>query len=99
MEAASEEIREMRTGIRLLCIAVVVIAVVAVSRAPHGPTARPTATATTHPTFPVGAGRGSEIGVSVRDVEPADIAREKLSGEAGAVIEKCAARVPQPGPA
>ena len=80
----------MRTGIRLLCIAVVVIAVVAVSRA----AARPDGQTTSHRYFTPDVyqwgqtAAGSEIGVWVRDVEQADIAREKLSGAAGAVIEK-----------
>ncbi|MBI2834144.1 MAG: PDZ domain-containing protein, partial [Acidobacteria bacterium] len=33
-------------------------------------------------------GRGSQIGVSIRDVDAADVKREKLAGEAGAVIDE-----------
>jgi serine protease Do len=85
----------MRTGIKFLCIAVVVIAVVAVSRA----SARPAGQTSSHPYFTPDLqgwmqGGGSELGVSVRDVEQADIAREKLSGAAGAVIEEVRSESP-----
>jgi S1-C subfamily serine protease len=40
------------------------------------------------------AGGGSQIGVSVRDVETSDVSAKKLSGQAGAVIEEVESDTP-----
>ena len=39
-------------------------------------------------------GGGSRIGVSVRDVDQADVTREKLAGQAGAVVEEVRSDAP-----
>ena len=78
--------------IRALGIVVCLVAVVAVARAvartPAGQNGSSHYYSPEVQRFELLGGHGSELGVSIRDVEKADVSREKLSSETGAVIDE-----------
>jgi len=72
----------------LVCLVSIVAVARAVERAPSGQSAGTHYYTPEVHRFDLLGGRGSELGVSIRDVEKADVSREKLSSETGAVIDE-----------
>lgn len=83
---------------RLIAAAVVVVAVVAGGVFMFAPAAagqeKRVVIAAPEADFEVFGGGGSRIGVAVRDVDQADVSREKLAGLAGAVVEEVRSETP-----